>query len=187
MIIETEKIIPDEKDEKNISLFERSNILHQAIGYLDEETTDQEFDLIAETEQDFQHKLIACGYVAKKYTNANAIIKSEIQSLKDQIELLENRARVFENKSSLRKEAMKEAMLLNNLKKVGCETFTVSLRAKPQKAVAIEGKADIAIMSDKYVRVKKDFNKTEILKDLKSGDKIHGWELSQPDFSISIK
>lgn len=239
-ILKTETITPIEaalpnhakEGWSNLSLLERSAILHEALSYLDEETTDEEFEIIAETEDKFKEKLIACGYVAQKWDQAAEAILSEAQALKEQIKALEERAHVFSNRAAKRREVMLHAMLEHNLKKVETPMLTVSLRKRPPRVVpttatlngfdptqaytflldACEKMLDITGGSDhwqgethealqliedaiehcadilpEYLRLKAEFNRKSILNDLKQDKAVPGFQLSNPEFSVSIK
>lgn len=141
-VLKTETIVPATQETqptwKNLSLMERSKLFFQAMQYLDEETTAEEFDLIADTEQALKDKLLACAHVSQKYDQAAELILSEAQALKGQMKSLEERANVFMNRSQSRREAMLQAMLINNIRKIEAPLLTVGLRQKPPRVIETE-------------------------------------------------
>ncbi|MGK5092742.1 siphovirus Gp157 family protein [Deltaproteobacteria bacterium TL4] len=141
-VLKTETITKKDelnKEEKKIwgmlSLSKRSEIFSTALGYLDEDTTHEEFDLIAESEQALKDKLMACAHVAQKYDQAAEIILSEVEALKSQVKALEERASVFSNRSQRRREAMLSVMIQHGFKKLETPLLTVGMRQKPGRVL----------------------------------------------------
>lgn len=216
----------DKQTWKNMTLMERSSIFSVALGYLDDETTDEEFDLIAESEQSLKDKLIACAHVAQKYDKAAEIILSEAETLKTQAKLLEERAGVFSNRSQQRRNAMLAVMMQHGFKKLETPLLTLGMRQKPARVLetrqvlegfdiaktfngllnsckklieeginnetfrAIEETVKAIPFSDdlaRFLRLKAEWSKTEISKELKAGKAVEGFAMSEPEFSITIK
>ncbi|MBF0240011.1 MAG: siphovirus Gp157 family protein [SAR324 cluster bacterium] len=227
-VLQTETIFSDEtkQDWNKLSLGKRSEIFSTAMSYLDTETTDEEFDLIAETEQALKDKLIACGHVAQKYDQASEIILSEAQALEAQVKTLKQRAEVFSNRSQARRQAMLTAMIQHGFKKLETPLMTVSLRQKPARVLetrqtledfdvfgtfnklldscrnlveeginnetfkTIEEVIQSIPFSSgltRFLRLKAEWNKTEISKELKAKRTVEGFAMSEPEFSITIK
>lgn len=177
---------------KSLSLVERSNILREALSYLDENTTDEEFDLVAESEEKFKEKLVGCGYVSRKYDQAAEIILSEAETLKAQAKALEERAKVFSNRAYNLRNFMTSAMLEHNVKKLETPMLTLSVRKKPPRVIQAHQVTNLDVMEQQrpeFVRVKKEANKKKILEALKSGEHLahYGFELSDPEYYVVIK
>lgn len=187
-ILKTEIYGNDEPKDfwKNKSLLARSEILHQALSFLDEETTVEEFDLIAETEDRLKEKLVSSGYISQKYDQAAELILSEAQSLKGQIEALQKRAEVFSNRAARRRDAMLKVMLEHNIKKVETPALTMTARTKAARVFEIVVDA-VDQLPTEYIRIKKEADKRKILEDLKLGKQIPGYLLSQNEFTLLIR
>jgi hypothetical protein len=172
---------------KKLSMLQRSQILHEALSFL-EDATEEEFELILDVEEKFKEKLIGFAYICQKFDKAAEIILSEAEALKNQVKEMERRAAVFSNRSTRMRELMRFAMLQNNLKKVETPILTISLRKKPQRV--IEGPntrpEDFPPYSP-YINTTFSFNKKEISNDLKQDKEVKGFQLSEPEFSLTIK
>jgi hypothetical protein len=174
-------------DWKSMSMLQRSQILHEALSFL-EDATDEEFELILDVEEKFKEKLIGFAYICQKFDKAAEIIFSEAEAIKNQVKEMERRAEVFSNRSTRMRELMRLAMLQNNLKKVETPMLTVSLRKKPQRVVESSNARFEDFSPDSpYVRTSLSFNKKEIANDLKRGQEIKGFQLSEPEFSLTIR
>jgi hypothetical protein len=172
---------------KNLSMLQRSQILHEALSYL-EDATEEEFELILDVEEKFKEKLIGFAYICQKFDKAAEIILSEAEALKSQFKEMERRAEVFSNRSTRMRELMRFAMLQNNLKKIETPMLTISLRKKPQRVVENSNVRFEDFPPDSpYIRTSLSFNKKEISNDLKQGKEVRGFLLSDPEFSLTIK
>lgn len=181
---------PGEKGEKSfekMNLRERSSILNEAMGYLDT-ATDEELDVIFKLKKGLEEKLVNTGYVCQKFDQAADVILSEAEVLIKEAEKLKERSRIFYNRSDRIKLRMKEAMLMNNIKKIETPLLSVLLRKTSPKLV-IDPDMNIEDHSEEssFMRLKKELNKKEIISQLKSGKTIKGFSLSQPDYNLSIK
>jgi hypothetical protein len=172
---------------KSLSMLQRSQILHEALSYL-EDATEAEFELILDVEEKFKEKLIGFAYICQKFDKAAEIILSEAEALKSQFKEMERRAEVFSNRSTRMRELMRFAMLQNNLKKVETPMLTVSLRKKPHRVVEDSNVRIEDFPPDSpYIRTSLSFNKKEISNDLKQNKEVKGFHLSEPEFSLTIK
>lgn len=172
---------------EHLSMLQRSEILNEALSYL-EDASEEEFELILDVEEKFKEKLIGFAYVCQKFDKAAEIILSEAEALKNQVKEMERRAEVFSNRSTRMRELMRFAMLQNNLKKVETPMLTISLRKRPQRVVEGSNVRYEDFPSDSpYIRTTLSFNKKEISKDLKQGKEVKGFQLSEIEFSLTIK
>jgi hypothetical protein len=185
-----EKLSSSEVDDtnwKNLTMLQRSQILHEALSFL-EDATEEEFEIILDVEEKFKEKLIGFAYICQKFDRAAEIILSEAEALKNQVKEMERRADVFSKRSTRMRDLMRFAMLQNNLKKIETPMLTISLRKKPQRVV--EGSnvrfEDFPVNSP-YIRTSLSFNKKEISNDLKQGKEVKGFHLSEPEFSLTIR
>jgi hypothetical protein len=178
---------PIEKKWNQMSLRERSQVLSEALGYADT-ATEEELEIIFDLKEGVEEKLISTGYVCRKFDQAAEIILSEASVLIKQAEALKERSGVFLKRSERIKQRMKEAMSLNNIKRIETPLLTLLLRQKTPK-LEMDPQMDIDQFSSDspFVRIKKDFDKRAILTQLKAGNPIEGFSLSEPEFSLSIK
>lgn len=192
-VIETENIIRTEDFREGwdkLSLHERSDLFYKAweIYQENDDLTEEELELIAETEEKLKEKIIAYGYRAQKMDQAAELVQAEADALKKQAKAMEERAKVFSNNADRMRASMQKVMLGHNLKTLKAPFLTVSLRKKPAKIVEPEN-LNIEEVPAKYVRVKKELNRKDLLADMKKGI-LEGdvkFTLSEPEFSVSIR
>lgn len=176
----------EHREWNRFTLMQRSQLLHQALEYLDEDLSEEEFDLIAETEQQFHQKLAACGHIAQKMDHAAELVLAEAEALQRQAKALEQRAAVFANRAERRRQAIRNAMLENNVNKLETPAFTLSLHKTPPKVVQ-EAEADLSTLDEAYLRIKVEPNRRLIAQELKSGKAVPGFHLSEPELSVRIR
>ncbi|MBF0238112.1 MAG: siphovirus Gp157 family protein [SAR324 cluster bacterium] len=198
-ILKSEVLVPEETAEASentgwdqLNLYQRSSLLREALSYLAEDSSDEEWDLAAETEEKFKEKLVGYAYVCRRYDQAAELILSEAKQLKEEINQLQERATVFSNRSERLQHRMLQVMMDHNLKKIETPLLTVSVRKKPQRVIEIPTVLNVEALEHfepRYVRIKKELNKKNVLEDLKTGKVLvdHGLLLSEPEFGLTIK
>ena len=125
-------------------------------------------------------------FFCNKQDEIATLIMKEAEAYKEKFKALEARAKTFANRSQVRRDAIKNAMVGHNIKKVETPVFTISLRKKPESLIEMNT-ARIEDLSDQFIRVKKEFNKIEIKKAIQQGVNVPGFVLSEPGFSLTIK
>ncbi|HMS90632.1 MAG TPA: siphovirus Gp157 family protein [Candidatus Absconditabacterales bacterium] len=110
-------------------------------------------------------------------------IQSDIEAFRSEVKRLSEIARVLENKENRIRNWLKFVLESKNSKTVKAGIFTFSLRAF--ESVHIEEGSEEK-MDEKYLRIKKEANKTEIENDLKLGVDIPGASLVTSN-SVIIK
>jgi hypothetical protein len=177
----------EEKAFENMYLGAQSAIFNEAMDYL-ENATEEEMEVIFKLKKGLEEKLVKTGYVCQKFDQAGDVILSEADVLIKEAEKLKERARIFYNRSDRIKVRMKEAMLLNNIKKIETPLLSVLLRKTASKLV-IDPDMNIDEHSEKssIMRLKKELNRKEIINQLKKGNKIKGFSLSEPDYNLTVK
>lgn len=198
-IIDSKKLIPDEKVKfedkklKDMTLSERSSLLRQANEYIDDDLTDDDFEMIAELEKSVEDKIAKWGYYAHKLDDASELCLAEMEVHKKRMEECKKRAEKLANKSFNMKSFMKDKMIEFNIKKVSTALFDFALRKKPQTLV-IKDSADFNNpCKSEFVKIKqveswdKKMIKKFVTEQELKGNKVKGFTLSSPDFSLTIK
>ena len=174
-------------DWEKMSLFERSHLMHQGNELLeDEELSEEEFEIIAETEEHLKEKIVATAFFCSKQDEIATLILKEAEAYDEKAKALKARANVFMNRSQIRRESIKNALIGHNIKKIETPVFTISLRKKTESIVEMPT-ARMENLPEQYIRIKKEFNKSEIKKAIQSGIHVEGFALSEPGFSLIIK
>ena len=154
--------------------------------YHDEDTTEEEFKIIAETEEKLKEKIVSYAHVSLKFDRAGEAILAEAQALEEQAKKMKSRAGVFANRSQRLRDAMENALLNHNLKKIETPLFTISLRKKPKRVIEL-ATASLEKLSERFIRISKSFDKKAIGDALKEGETVEGFVLSEDEFTLSIR
>jgi hypothetical protein len=109
--------------------------------------------------------------------------EAEEKALKDEIDRLNAKRKVKQNKINYLKDNLFNALQATDKRKVEAGTFTLSIRKNPHSVSVLDEKA---LPKQYYVEQPMKLDKTKLKDDLKSGLKIAGAELVQNE-SLSIK
>ena len=118
------KLVAAEKIEKQVytktgeNIFDKSRIFEEAYSYLDDETTDEEFEIIVETEQELKEKTLSYGHVIKRLEQAAGSVDSEIEFLTKELQNAKDRKKRFQNKADRIKRTLLSVMKYFGIKKI---------------------------------------------------------------------
>ena len=133
---------------------------------LDDETFNDTLESI-----DFKENFAqSCEWFIKMQRNA----KADAERFKAEKDAFAKKQKDAEARAERFKERIKEAMMLTNQQKVDTGLFKLSLRKT--KSVTV---SDLSKLSDKFLKVKVEPNKTEIKGAIKSGQVVLGAELTE--------
>jgi hypothetical protein len=112
-------------------------------------------------------------------------LNGDVDSIKNEIERLQDRKKAIENRDKSLKEYLRENMEAAGINKISCPLFTITLAAGRSIAI-IENEAELP---DEMVEVKTEIvpDKAKILAALKSGQAVAGASLGTSKSSIRIK
>lgn len=154
-----------------MNIYEISRNYLQLIDELQEqggELTPELENALKINEQDFENK-------AEAYCKVIINLNAEIDGLNNEcVRLAEKRDRAKKAVERL-KDNLTNAMLLFNYEKKSVGTFSLSFRKSEQ--VIIDDAEVILIGNPEFIRIKKEVDKSEIKKALKSGSEISGARL----------
>ena len=110
---------------------------------------------------------------------------SDVEAIKVEIKRLTDRKKTIENKQNSIREYLRTNMEANDITKIECPLFTITL-AKGRDIVVIDDETKIP---DEYVDVTvvTKPNKAEILKKLKAGESVEGARIEKSKTSLRIK
>jgi hypothetical protein len=127
-------------------------------------------------------------------TNLNEILVAILRSalldeafasgLKERIEQMEERLRRLDERAARRRQIVREAMVENDVKKIGDAEFTVSIRPGTPALVVID---EAVIPSGYWVPREPRLDRQCLLSDLKAGVAIAGVQLSNPEPVMSVR
>lgn len=104
-------------------------------------------------------------------------------ALKDEAKRLNEKAKVFENRSLRLKEMIKNVMIVSNQDKIKTDKFSFSVRAVEKwdyENINLFG------LSDEFIRTKQEIDKTKIKEFVKAGGTIDGLRISE-DTSLTVR
>lgn len=134
-----------------------------------------------EPSEDIKHYLNGIsGEFDQKVENITYVIKNneaDIDALKKEEKRLADKRRVLENKNKYLKEYMFENMQFLGKSKIKAGTFDLRIQKNPKSVNILN--ADL--ISEDYLKIKKDIDKSKIKKALEEGLKIDGAELIQTE------
>ncbi|WP_239026178.1 siphovirus Gp157 family protein, partial [Streptococcus suis] len=133
---------------------------------LDDETFNDTLESI-DFEEDFAQ---SCEWFIKMQRNAEA----DAERFKAEKDAFAKKQKEAEARAERFKERVKEAMLLTNQQKVDTGLFKLSLRKTESVTVF-----DATKLTDDFLKVKVEPNKTEIKKAIKNGQVVSGAELTE--------
>ncbi|HEM3277276.1 TPA: siphovirus Gp157 family protein [Streptococcus suis] len=133
---------------------------------LDDETFNDTLESI-DFEEDFAQ---SCECFIKMQRNAEA----DAERFKAEKDAFAKKQKEAEARAERFKERVKEAMLLTNQQKVDTGLFKLSLRKTESVTVF-----DATKLTDDFLKVKVEPNKTEIKKAIKNGQVVSGAELTE--------
>lgn len=187
-LIAPEKI--QDKTLDQLTLPERSDLLREAYGHIeDKETTDEEMEIIGRMETAVDSKIASWGMIIKKNQEAKELCNIEVEYFKKKLAEANVRKDRFEKKEKSLGDYLKVKMIEFNKKKIETPLITVSLRKKPQSVVILD-EADINNPENvlfTQVTVSNRWDKKAIKERLETGQLFKSVKLSEPDFTISIK
>lgn len=188
-LVEEKHLKETEKTLDQMTLKERGQILKQAMEFLEDESelTSEEMETIGNIYNKFEEKVAAWGLVIQKLENSIDINKHMEKFYSEKANSYKQRALVLKNRTDRMKEYMKAKMIEFNIKKVETPTIKVGLRKKSQ-ALIIKDDHDFS-QSDLqgFVKLSKSWDKAAIRAAIKSGLTFQSAQLSEPDFSVTIK
>ena len=129
-------------------------------------------------EGQFNDKAVSVIHVVKN-------MDSDVEALDTEIKRLTDRKKTIKNKQESIREYLRTNMEANDITKIECPLFTITL-AKCRDVVVIE---DAESLPDDYVDVSvvQKPKKAEILRDLKAGEDIPGARIEKSKTSLRIK
>ena len=134
-----------------------------------------------EPSEDIKHYLSGISdEFDQKVENITYVIKNneaDIDALKKEEKRLADKRRVLENKNKYLKEYMFENMQFLGKSKIKAGTFDLRIQKNPKSVNILN--ADL--ISEDYLKIKKDIDKSKIKKALEEGLKIDGAELIQTE------
>ncbi|HEM2618585.1 TPA: siphovirus Gp157 family protein [Streptococcus suis] len=133
---------------------------------LDDETFNDTLESI-DFEEDFAQ---SCEWFIKMQRNA----EGDAERFKAEKDAFAKKQKEAEARAERFKERVKEAMLLTNQQKVDTGLFKLSLRKTESVTVF-----DATKLTDDFLKVKVEPNKTEIKKAIKNGQVVSGAELTE--------
>jgi phage host-nuclease inhibitor protein Gam len=104
-------------------------------------------------------------------------------ALKDEAKRLNEKAKVFENRSLRLKEMIKNVMIVSNQDKIKTDKFSFSVRTVEKwdyENINLFG------LSDEFIRTKQEIDKTKIKEFVKAGGTIDGLRISE-DTSLTVR
>jgi hypothetical protein len=112
-------------------------------------------------------------------------LNGDVDSIKNEIERLQDRKKAIESRDKSLKEYLRENMEAAGISKISCPLFTITLAAGRSIAI-IENESELP---DEMVEVKTEIvpDKAKILAALKSGQDVAGASLGTSKSSIRIK
>ncbi len=134
-----------------------------------------------EPSEDIKHYLSGISdEFDQKVENITYVIKNneaEIEALKKEEKRLADKRRALENKNEYLKDYTFENMKVLGKDKVKAGTFDLRIQKNPKSVNIIN--ADL--ISDDYLRIKKELDKTKIKEALEDGLEVEGAELIQTE------
>lgn len=126
----------------------------------------------------FEEKSISVIHVVKN-------MDSDIEALDTEIKRLADRKKAIQNKQNSIREYLRTNMEINEITKIECPLFTITL-AKGRDVVVIE---DEDAIPDELVSTSVTIkpNKAEILRQLKAGESVPGARIDKSKTSLRIK
>lgn len=143
---------------------------------LDDIPEDALADTLEALQGEFKIKAENLGYFLENQ-------KADIDKLKSHVKAIQSKIKTMENREAWLKDYLRQNMEASGIDKIECPYFKISLGA-PSEVVEV---VDIDLLDEKYVRLKREADKTVIKKDLKSGINIDGAKLSKGKSRLTIK
>src|SRR5574344_554768 len=104
-------------------------------------------------------------------------------ALKDEAKRLNEKAKVFENRSLRLKEMIKNVMIVSNQDKIKTDKFSFSVRTVEKWDY---DHINLFALDSDFVRVKQEIDKTKIKEFVKAGGTIDGLRISE-DTSLTVR